>query len=183
MKNFLFKEEFYQEDFCFLIKNSIPKQIKTFQIDINGDFNLGNFVLEIKFQEISYKIYLIKNEINELWNFLEKTTNSNETLFLKLFNFKYETMLYIEPNKKLRFILLNTAKADKNSKRKFSYTNSEIKFDIIINKKTFLEIFYKKLYEFYKNNENIIFFEPPLINFDYWKKDSEIIRAFLKIKN
>lgn len=183
----LFENEPFYNEFLIPIKNSTPTKSDFLELKFESDFDLGIFVLNIKDKNFKHKITFTKNEINNFWEMVEILTNSSEALFLRLFYLGFETMLYLKGDEEIRFLILDTKNLDEKVKNKklinYSYSQSEIKLDILINKKLFISLIYKKMYELFKNFENIAYFEPPLIDFNYWKKDSEIIRAFLKIKN
>ena len=183
---FLLKNHIRENEIRIAIKNSVPiKKDKMPKIKIDGDFNYGKFVIQIQDEKINYS-FQINNEtynFNDFINFLEFVLTTNEDCILCLFCCGLEYIIYLKSLsiKSIRFIVLDANKAD-NKLQKFSYANSETKTDIIIGKRAFYKEFYLAIRKMFVEYESIAYFEPPVINFDFWKKDSEIIKKFLKIE-
>lgn len=180
---YLFINEPFYKDFLIPIEKSKTNILSEFNITkVIPDFNCGEFKF---FINSNIEIKFIKNSMNDFWKFLEFVTLTYEPLFFKLFYNKFETFIYIEHiNKKnLRLVILNTFDIEKENYEgkifKYSYSKSKIILDIKVKKKDFIRIFYEKLTKMFKDYEIIAAFEPPIINFDYWVKNSEILEDFL----
>ena len=125
--------------------------------------------------------------INDFWFLLEDLTKEEKPLIMQMFYFEKEVILYFEPKKQdLRFCMMNTfeiiKERSKNKFLKYSYKSSKMEVDIIYNKRKFIRKFYKALFELFDSYKDVAYFEPPIIDFEYWIKDSKIIRNYLHLK-
>ena len=185
---YLFIDEPFYENFIKVIEKSKPNEGKSLDIiDIKPDFDFGEFKIFLKTSKTkNIEIKFIKNNVNEFWSFLEFAAIADNPLFFKLFYSGYETFLYTMPYDKrnLRFIIMNTFEHEEKAKKKkifkHTYEDTTVILDIIINKKRFISLFYEKLFEMFKKESAIAFFEPPLTDFDFWVKDSKILKEFLE---
>ncbi len=188
---YLLSKDCLEEEYLDALNCTKPKNIKEIKIEnITFDFDLGEFVFYIKTKDTEFKISFYKGteSINDFWRFLEQLTDTKETLVLNIFHNGVEVIIYCCPVGKfnIRFVVMNTRELHKKvlSEKilRYSLSESEINIDVIINKRNFIKMFYQKLYLLFKNYENIAYFEPPIIDFDFWIKDSKKIKDYLSIK-
>ena len=126
-----------------------------------------------------------KYTINDFWLLLEQLIDSTEPLFLLLFYFERETILYFEPQKKdIRFCVIDSLELLKlkreNKFFRYLYKDMKINIDVLISKRKFIKQFYTLLFDLFNNYKDIAYFEPPLIDFDFWIKDSLKLKAYVK---
>lgn len=189
-ENFLFKNCFQEDEIQIVLDNSHPLISSKFEIEsYKTDFNRGDFsffirgknkkIFEIPFHNTSYNI-------NSFWEFLEILSTVNEAVIYHLFYKGEEIFIYANPLNKtdIRFTVMDTIELKRKEKEgeilKYSYSECFVDIDIIVSRKKVIREFYNKLFEIFKNYENIAYFEPPIIDFNFWVKDSDILRNYLK---
>lgn len=187
------------KDFEILLNKSIPNKVeRLFLGKVDFNFNFGEFVFNIKNNEGEYfKLPFYYEEdnfvksydnINILWKFLEEIILKEEPLFLHLLRGGEERVIYVERvnKKEIRFMIANSIKLYNKERKgeilRYSFRDFDVDLDVIINKKELITQFYNRLYNLFKNYENIAYFEPPLIDFNFWIKDSNVIKEYLNIK-
>lgn len=191
MNEYLFKEKCLKEEISFVLNKTKPIYVKTLPyLRTESDFNLGEFAFYMKGKnEHCFKIPFYNDTLtlNNFWKFLELVTYEKEPLVLDVFHAGEEVVLYVEMVNKndIRFCVFNTIKIAKSAKNneyvKCSYKEAEIDIDIIITKRRFVKQFYKILRNLFETQDAISYFEPPFIDYNFWIKDSEKIKKFLKI--
>ncbi len=190
-RSFLFKDDFFSKEFKCLLKKSIPKRTDKFEIsNFTYDFNLGEFTFFIKNNEYEFKIPIPNGStnLNDFWRFLETLAYTEEAIILNIFNKGREFIIYTEPleKRKIRFCVMNTVELyEKERAGKilgYSFAECAVDMDIIIKKKEVLKNFYVCLRKTFLFYNSIAYFEPPVINYDFWIKDSKKIKEYLKIK-
>lgn len=190
-KKYLFKNHPFEDEIKIAINKTNPTKIALLPVfTIDADFNYGDFIINFEDKNYNFKFpfYYSSQNINEFWKFLESSIISIEAHILHLYFASVEHFIYIEKINKydLRFIIFDTRELIEKQRLgkiiKFSYADMNKNIDIIVNQKIFYKGFYLKLFNFFKSYENIAYFEPPVIDFDFWIKDSKIIKGFLAHK-
>ena len=179
-------------EFDFLIRTSNSRNASfLYLIDSLIDFDLGEFTF--KFKNGENKTYLIPFTgrnflLNEFWKFLEFVILNNTKAIFPILYMGYEVFIYVEPisKKDIRVIVFDTYDAvnkEANSEiYKYTYADSTIRDDVLIEKKKFVEQFYFLFKNIFEKEDKIVDFEPPLIDYNIWIKDSCIVRKYLKLK-
>ena len=189
--NFLFENDFFTDEFEYVLNKSVPKRKEEFVIsNFVYDFNYGEFTFYIKDDDKEFKIPIPygTTKLNDIWKFLETVVDSEKELLLNIFNKGREFIIYIKPLEKqnIRVCIMNTVELYEKERAgkilRYSFKECAVDMDIIIKKKTFLKEFYTTLRKTFIFYDPIAYFEPPVIDYEYWIKDSEKIREYLKIK-
>lgn len=190
MEDFSYKNFSNYYEIELLLNTSNPLEIKKLNfIDARVDFNLGEFIFN--FKSVNNNIYSLSFigdnlPLNRFWYLLEALTKKENLIFCYFYK-NYEIILNIKKQgqDKIRYTFLDTKdlviKVCENKIFKYSYADCTIREDILMNKKDFIKDFYFILQNVFKNYNNIAYFEPPLINYNLWIKDSKIISKYLNL--
>lgn len=190
MEDFSYKNFSNYYEIELLLNTSNPLEIKKLNfIDARVDFNLGEFIFN--FKSVNNNIYSLSFigdnlPLNSFWYLLEALTKKEDLIFCYFYK-NYEIILNIKKQgqDKIRYTFLDTKdlviKVCENKIFKYSYADCTIREDIVMNKKDFIKDFYFILQNVFKNYNNIAYFEPPLINYNLWIKDSKIISKYLNL--
>ncbi len=190
-ESFVFENFPWRKEFTLLLNSSVPKNVVRLDFyKSKADFNLGEFSFEVKNNlgnKTSFSFYSGANSINSFWKFLEFYLSCGKPSIFTTLYVGVGTVFYMEPvsKNKIRFVLLrlyddNKTRSEINCAR---YNNRKIEVDIIMSKKEFYRNVYNSLVGLFKSYEDIAYFEPPYVDFDFWKKNSEIISNYLDGKN
>ena len=189
--NFDFEKHCNKNEFLKAFEKSTPRLATGINIsNIDSNFNSGDFIFTIKkISGVEFKLPFYNGEwnINDFWKFLETLCHTKKPIILNMFHSGINYIIYSEPlGQDVRFILMDTEKLASKLKTstfmKYNFSDSTINLDILIRKRILIKTFYNALFEIFKNYENIALFEPPLVTFSFWIKDSEIIKKFIRGK-
>lgn len=132
---------------------------------IEGNIEWGTFFFDFKSIE-GNEFSISLDACSDISQILEMFVSliNNETKHIEdIEDEGYNSVFYTEclENEKIRFFIANVAELYrsfcKNEIDDYSYKDAEINLDIIINKKTFIEQFYKKLSPLINNLDDIDF--------------------------
>lgn len=179
-------------EFEFLIETSAPRSANYFDLQrCSLNFDTGEFLFS--FQNGKKENYLLpfigdKSSLNKFWKFLEYIVSCDSKAIFPVLYKGYEVFIYVEPvlNKRIRVMVFDTydavKKEENNEIYKYTYTDSTVRDDVLIEKKKFIEQFYYLLKNIFDKENKIVDFEPPLMDYNFWIKESEIIKKYLKLK-
>lgn len=190
MEDFSYKKFSNYNEIELLLNTSKPLKVQKLNfIKADVDFNLGEFIFNFKnASSAPYSLSFIGDNLplNSFWYLLEALTKKEDLIFCYFYK-NYEIILNIKKQgqDKIRYTFLDTKdlviKVCENKIFKYSYADCTIREDIVMNKKDFIKDFYFILQNVFKNYNNIAYFEPPLINYNLWIKDSKIISKYLNL--
>lgn len=190
MSEFLFEKDPRYDELIMALNNSSPVYSSNLVFLKSGaNLDLGEFRFLIKgFYKKEYEIIFHKTRtsINDFWRFLEVLAKGNNSLLFDMYYKGREVFIICSKFNKtdLRFSVLDTFELYKKEREgkilSYSYAECNIGLDLIINKRKFIKSFYKELYRLLKESASVVYFEPPLIDFNFWIKDSEILKSYVK---
>lgn len=193
---FLFSESCYEKQIDLLLNSSVPKKVLYLDfIKVEKDFNLGNFIFYLKNEKgVEFQLPFIflksvkKDSLNSLWNFLETLVDTKEAILLSLMYASVEYFIYVKPVDKIyiRFCIFNTLNLVKKQNAgkilNYSISEADIDLDVIIKRKSLIKDFYFQLKQIFKTSDCLTFFEKPVVDYNFWQKESEIIKEYIKRK-
>lgn len=189
--NFSYENFIYFGELKYFFKTSIPKRVEKLHfLDTFTDFNVGEFIFNL--ENSVNKKYIIpfigpNLPLNNFFYFLEFVIISKTPSVFHTIYKNFEVILYVEPQNKtdIRFMVFDNSNIVSMYENKevfnYSYADSSIMEDILINKKEFIKNFYFAYKNIFINYDAIACFEQPFIDYNLWIKESNIISKYLHL--
>lgn len=166
---YLLREYVATGEFLCTLKGAKALAVKNLSMEsVFFDFNSGEFEFEINTGNKKCRVFFHNESenINDFLRFLEEFCITGEAVILPMHHLSEETVFYIEPreNKQAVFAVIK---------------NLSVEVCILMNEKKLIKGIYTSLKKFFEDYENIAYFEPPVIDFNYWIRKSEGIEKFI----